>query len=82
MAVIMGAMSMGTAAAAVLVGALGPRGALSVAGWVGASAGVYGWARRKSIGSHGAALSEDEVTAPEVLTPEVLTPEVLAPEAA
>lgn len=52
MAVIMGAMSLGTGAAAVLVGALGPRGALSLAGWVGAAAGLYGWARRRSIGRH------------------------------
>ena len=35
MAVIMGAMSLGTGAAAVLVGTLGARGALSLAGWVG-----------------------------------------------
>lgn len=54
MAVIMGAMSLGTGAAAVLVGSLGPRGALSLAGWVGAGAGMYGWARRRSIGRHGA----------------------------
>ena len=52
MAVIMGAMSTGTAAAAVLVGSLGARGSLSLAGWVGAGAGLYGWAKRRSIDHH------------------------------
>jgi MFS family permease len=65
MAVIMGAMSLGTGAAAVLVGALGARGALSLAGWVGAAAGLYGWARRRSIGRHGTG-TEYEVGSPEV----------------
>jgi MFS family permease len=64
-AAIMGAMSLGTAAAAVLVGSLGPRGALSLAGWVGAAAGVYGCVRRRSIERHGEAPApRSEVPAP------------------
>jgi MFS family permease len=64
MAVIMGAMSAGTGAAAILVGSLGARGALSLAGWVGAAAGVYGWVRRRSIGNHGTPPLEDDLPAP------------------
>lgn len=66
MAVIMGAMSTGTAAAAVLVGSLGARGALSLAGWVGAGAGLYGWVRRRSIGHPAQSLSSARDAAGEV----------------
>ena len=76
MAVIMGAMSLGTGAAAVLVGTLGARGALSLAGWVGAAAGMYGWARRRSIGRHGSRPMDR--AAPEGEAPRRLEPQEAA----